>query len=616
MKKKIIIGFIVLATCFTAGGLYITLSIDRVISELETIITLHQVEILRKNLLTDVKAVQQDLLLKDSPHASDVDVFVKHGEAMAAEIDGCFECHHEDAPRGRLEGLHAAISTYQTALSRVYTTRANVERLNREKRVAFHIGQRIIAEVDAIVASSSNTLAENTQLAMDSISRTRRLLNALVVAGPTLGLAVALYFIWYLTRSVNTLIGATRRLKAGELEHKIEGLDDEFGELGGSINEMALSLKEMFQAIAENQKRYRMLFESAGDGIFMLEAEGDNVGRIVSANTAAAEMHGYTVEELLDLDIWDLDTPEAAAGGPDLVRRMLAGEWISAEITHRKKDGTIFPVEISAGLLEFEDQKYILAFDKDITERKQAEEALQHAEQLVVVGEMAAGLAHEIKNPLAGIKVSIEVLTNDLELAQEDKEIFRRIVDEINRIETLLKDLLRYAKPPIPSFAQIDVNKIIEASIKSAAFSLKSPGEKAKVQKQKDIRFDQDLCEELPRIVADAAQLQQVMLNLLLNAISAIQERGSISIATSTPSDGLVRIAVSDTGKGMAEEDLDKVFLPFFTTKPKGTGLGLSICRRLIEQQNGTIRVAGNAEGGLMFTIELPVEQRSGGLLR
>jgi len=616
MKKKIFIGFIILATCFTAGGLYIVVSIEQVISRLETIITLHQVEILRKNLLTHVKAVQQDLLLKDSPHATEIDIFVEHGEEMGAEINGCFDCHHDDPAYSKLVGLRKQVEIYQTSLSRVYTTRANADRLNREKQVAFHTGQRIVREVDAIIAFSSDNLAKGTQRAMVDIAQTKRLLTLLVVAGPALGLAIALYFMGYLTRSMGALINATRRLKAGELGYKIEGLTDEFGELGGSINEMALSIQEMIRAIEENQKRYRVLFESAGDGIFMLEAEGENVGRIVSANRAAAQMHGYTVEELLDLSIWDLDTPEVAAGGPDRVRRILSGEWISDDISHRRKDGTVFPVEMSAGLLEFEDQKYILAFDKDITERKQAEEALQRAEQLVVVGEMAAGLAHEIKNPLAGIKVSIEVLTSELQLERGDKDVFERIIDEINRIETLLKNLLSYARPPTPHFAHLDVNKIIEGAIKTATFSTRSPSQKNRQRQANDIRFVRDLKEDLPRIVADSAQLQQVLLNLLLNAVHAIQETGSISVETSADSDGFIQIVVSDTGKGFAEEDIEKIFLPFFTTKPKGTGLGLSICKRLIEQQNGTISVERNSGGGLKFTIALPIEQENRGVLR
>jgi two-component system sensor histidine kinase AtoS len=612
MKRKIFIGFIILSIGLVAGGLYITRSIDRVISKLETIITLHEVEILRKTLLTDVRAVQEDLLLKDSPHAREVDSFIRHGEKMADEVEGCFDCHHDRPTWDRLEDLQARIQVYQMALSSVYTVRANRERLTREKETAFHIGQNIIHEVNQIVAFSSEKLAERTRTAMKSIAATKRLLTLLVIAGPAIGLLIAVYFVREFTGSMGALLTATRKLKAGDLEPEIEGLRDEFGELGESFNEMALALKEMIRKIEESQKRYRVLFESAGDGIFLLEAEGDDVGRIVSANQAAADMHGYSVDELSRLTIQHLDTPEAAAGSPERIRRILDGEWVNAEIEHRKKDGTVFPVEVSGGLLEFEDQKYILVFDKDITERKQAEEALQRAEQMVIVGEMAAGLAHEIKNPLAGIKVSIEVLASELETKQEDKEVFERIIDEINRIETLLRNLLSYAIPPTPQFVSLDVNKIIDAAIKTAEFSSKSPAEKSKTRAAKNIEFVKELSDQLPQIVADPAQLQQVILNLLLNAVYAIQETGTISVETSALGKDSIKIAVSDTGKGIDGEGIEKIFLPFFTTKTKGTGLGLSICKRLIEQQNGTINVARNPEGGLMFTINLPVEQESG----
>jgi two-component system sensor histidine kinase AtoS len=608
MKRKIFIGFIILTTCLVAGGLYITRSIDDVISKLETIITLHQVEILRKNLLTDVKAVQQDLLLKDSPHAPTIDTFVQRGEKMADEVDGCFNCHHVESAKSQLEVLRNEIHLYQTSLSRVYTTRANFERLYREKQVAFHIGQQIIREVDEIIELSSETLSGKTEIAKNSISKTKNLLTLLVIGGPVLGLLVALFFIRDFAGSVGTLLNATRKLKTGDLEHEIEGLKDEFGELGESINEMALSLKKMFGTLAENQKRYRMLFESAGDAIFMLDAEGGNVGRIVSANRAAANMHGYTVEELVGMKIQDLNTPEAAAGSRERVRRILNGEWIDSEIAHRKKDGSVFPVEISAGLLEFEDQKYILAFNKDITKRKQAEEALQRAEQLVVMGEMAAGLAHEIKNPLAGIKLSMEVLSSELDLAEKDGELTQQIIAEINRIETLLKNLLNYATPPTPQFAPIDVNRIIESALKIAKYSLKSPARGTKPQQPKEIEFVKEL-DDLPLIVADAEQLQQVVLNLLLNAVYAVGNRGAIRLTTSATAGDSIQIVVSDDGEGIAELDLAKIFQPFFTTKPSGTGLGLPICKHLIEQQSGTISVIRNPERGLTFTIHLPVEQ-------
>jgi two-component system sensor histidine kinase AtoS len=483
----------------------------------------------------------------------------------------------------------------------------------QDTQLAFHIGQGVVREIDEIIEESSDALAGRTESALNSIAHTRKLLTVIFIVGPIFGMGVALFFVRDLTGSVETLITATRRVKAGELGHKIEGLKDEFGELGDSFNEMALSLSAMIRKMEENQKLYRILFEGAGDAIFILEAEGENVGRIVSANQAAADMHGYTVEELLELRITDLDTPETAAKNPERIRRILAGEWIDAEISHRKKSGDVFPVEISAGLLELDDQKYILAFDKDITERKQAEDALQRAERLVVVGEMAAGLAHEIKNPLAGIKVSIEVLTSELQLEPEDVKVFDQIVDEINRIETLLKNLLSYAMPPTPQFAKIDVNRIIETAIKTAVYSLKSPAQKTKSREVKDIRFVNALSDRLPRIAADPAQLQQVILNLLLNAIQAIPEKGTVSVETSADSDGFIRIVVSDTGKGIDKKDLGNMFQPFFTTKPKGTGLGLPICKRLIEQQNGSIDVAYSAAGGLMFSISLPVEQGSAG---
>jgi two-component system sensor histidine kinase AtoS len=616
VKKKIFVGFVVLAAFFIAGGGYIAVSIDRVISKLETIITLHQVEILRKNLLTDVKAVQQDLLLEDSPHAAVTDFIVLHGEQMGEEIENCFSCHHEEPTLGQLMDLREEIQVYQQALSRVYTTRANVERVSRQKKIAFQIGEQIIREVDEIVAFSSQTVSNRTRAAMVSISQTKHLLTLLVVLGPALGLAIALYFVRYLTYSVETLTSAARRLKAGELDYRIEGLSDEFGELGGSINEMALALKEMIRVTGENEKRYRMLFESAGDAIFMLEAEGPNIGRIISANEAAASMHCYSPQELLRLDMRDLESPEAGAGGVERLRGIPDGDWVSCETTHRKKDGTIFPVEVGAGLLELEDQKYLLMFNKDITERKQAEEALQRAEQLVVVGEMAAGLAHEIKNPLAGIKVSIEVLAADLELAQEDKKVFGRIIDEINRIEALLKNLLNYAMPPTPQFTLTDVNQIIASAIKAAAFSLKSPAQKPDSKSKKDVRFIRSLSDKVPHIVADASQLQQVILNLLLNAIHAVQDGGSILVKTVENAGNFIRIVISDSGKGVDAVDIDKIFQPFFTTKAEGTGLGLPICKRLIEQHNGSIRATRNSDGGLAFTIELPVEQDRGGMSR
>jgi PAS domain S-box-containing protein len=139
--------------------------------------------------------------------------------------------------------------------------------------------------------------------------------------------------------------------------------------------------KHAEEALKASEKRYRMLFESAGDAIFILEAEGENAGHIIAANHAAGEMHGFKNEELLNMKITDLDTHDASKDAPGLIRRIMNGERIKKEITHQRKDGTVFPVEINAGLLELGNHRFILAFDRDITERKQWEVALEQSEE-------------------------------------------------------------------------------------------------------------------------------------------------------------------------------------------------------------------------------------------
>jgi PAS domain S-box-containing protein len=167
-------------------------------------------------------------------------------------------------------------------------------------------------------------------------------------------------------------------------EHLEELIDDRTAalkEMNAQLKRDIAERKNAERAVKESEKRYRMLFESAGEAIFILEGEGKKAGRIVAANRSAAEMHGYSVEQLLSLSISDLDAPEAAQKVPSRMRRILKGEWIKAEINHRKKDGTMFPVEINAGLLELGNHKYVLAFDRDITKRKLAE---QEREKLIV----------------------------------------------------------------------------------------------------------------------------------------------------------------------------------------------------------------------------------------
>ncbi|MEJ2492404.1 MAG: ATP-binding protein, partial [Desulfuromonadales bacterium] len=260
-------------------------------------------------------------------------------------------------------------------------------------------------------------------------------------------------------------------------------------------------------------------------------------------------------------------------------------------------------VDLSMGWLPTEGQNYALSFCRDITDAMKAEEEMQRANQLALCGQMAAGLAHEIKNPLAGVKVSLDVLSDELDLQPEDKDLFARVINEINRMEKLLKNLLNFARPPQPQFDLVDINHLLENTLKNVQIT--APG----INGHK-ITFLSELSDNLPRVEADSSQLQQIFLNILLNAIDAIETEGTITVQTAIEENDRIRIEIIDTGKGMSEASLEKIFSPFFTTKSKGNGLGLSICKRLIEQHHGTIEVTSQPDQGTRFTITLPLLQK------
>ena len=227
---------------------------------------------------------------------------------------------------------------------------------------------------------------------------------------------------------------------------------------------------------------------------------------------------------------------------------------------------------------------------------------MQWTEQLVVLGEMAGGLAHEIKNPLAGIKASVDVLSCDPTLGPENRLIAFKVAEQIRRIEALIKSVLNFARPPKPQLMLVDINSILDATV---ALTERHPafmgGNGEPLQIFKD--FDR----LLPETLADPLQLQQVFFNLLLNAADAIGADGSITVRSSRTAAGSVEVSITDTGRGIDQAVAGKIFQPFFTTKPNGTGLGLAITKGLVEQHGGAIAVQNNRDRGVTFTITLPV---------
>jgi signal transduction histidine kinase len=479
MKRKIIVALSVFFILFLLSGIYIISTIEKATGRADNLLRLHRIEILREHLLIDLKRAQSDLYLKNTRHAQSIDTVVVHVQAMSTALNECFDCHHSEPVANQMEDLRNRIEQYKSALSRVFTLRANKNRLEAEEDTAFKMGTDLISEIDDITTMTNKKLTERTQAALKDISRTKNTLYVLLIAVPLVVLCLSLVFLRGFTNPVHVLLAAARHLKGGELDYRIKGLQDEYGEVAGAFNEMASSLKEHY----------------------------------------------------------------------------LRMQW---------------------------------------------------TEQVVVLAELAGGLAHEMKNPMAGIKGSIQVLSDDPSISSRNKDIFLKVIEQIERIEILVKSLLNFAQPPKPSFLYVDVNHVFDTTI-----SLTEKHPLFSSSNSRDITIVRNFDPRLPKTMADPIQLQQVFMNLLLNAADAMPNGGTITTQTRhEEASSSLRITIEDTGSGIAEGVIHKIFLPFFTTKPKGTGLGLAITKRLVEQHGGNIRAANNPVGGASFTIDLPVTSK------
>ena len=475
MKRRIILGLTTFSLIFFLGGIYIAETIEKTTSTLHTLIMLHQVEILREQLLSDAKRVQSDLVSRETHYASELDTVVSNVILMGNKASRCSECHHSEEITEKIADLKNQIETYKDCLSRVLTFRADADRLKAEEHQAYQVGQQLIEQLNDMTVLTRARLEKRTRSSLKEIDKMKILLFIMISVGPILAIGLAVVFLKGFTKPVAVLLHATRKIKGGDLNFRIQGLRDEFGEVAGSFNDMAASLNEQMQN-------------------------------------------------------------------------------------------------------------------------------MQRTEQMKVVGEMAAGLVHEIKNPLTGIKAAMQVLLEEGNCQEEDRVILSRVIDEAKRIESLMKSLLDFAKPPKPQLVPVDINSILESAL---AFSL--PLSTIKSDSPSRVYVVKNFDPDLLTTMADPMQMQQVFLNLIMNAKDAMPEGGTLTVSTSR--NGLtegIQIEIADTGKGINEELREKIFQPFFTTKHKGTGLGLAICKQFIEMHGGTISAERNPAGGTIFRIFLP----------
>jgi len=227
-------------------------------------------------------------------------------------------------------------------------------------------------------------------------------------------------------------------------------------------------------------------------------------------------------------------------------------------------------------------------------ERNAVRERLTQAEQLAQIGHLAASLAHEIKNPLAGISGAIQVIRDGMDLEDQWRPILEEVLRQVNRLDGTVKDLLVYARPKPPRFQRCKLNRLIERVL-------------TVLSRERDlqrVRLEYVNSRQLP-LYADEAQIEQLVMNLLHNAAHASPDGGLVRVLTTSNADGF-RLVVEDQGHGMDQETWQRAFEPFFTTKARGTGLGLPICRKIVEAHGGTISIRSAVGQGTTVTVRLP----------
>ncbi len=371
-----------------------------------------------------------------------------------------------------------------------------------------------------------------------------------------------------------------------------------------------------------SEKRHREIFENAHDAIWVHDLEGN----IITANKASGELTGYSLKEAHNMNVRNFLTEESLALAGKVRQHLFEGEEVEQPYEQRiiRRDGTEAFVKLSTTIVtengkptgfqniardvtkEKEMQDKLSTAYRELSEShrqlKESQQQLIQAEKLTSLGQLAASIAHEVNNPLSGILTYAQLLAKKIKSGSMDNEIFlsylAKMEAELIRSTKLIRNLLDFARQSPPAFRQLNLNDIV-----NRAFDLTSHA--AELQ---HVHVNKELDAALPNLMADFDQLQQVCTNLILNAIQAMPNGGTLNISTSADKDKL-KLEVQDTGCGISKENMTKLFTPFFTTKRevKGVGLGLAVSYGIIQRHNGKIEVRSKEGEGATFIIYLPL---------
>jgi PAS domain S-box-containing protein len=355
---------------------------------------------------------------------------------------------------------------------------------------------------------------------------------------------------------------------------------------------LEVQVEQRTSELAASEDRYRTLVEEINDGYFILRDE-----KVVFANRAFCEMHGTTLETTVGRRFWNFVAAEDRDKLRRLYRDALQGRKSPRRIQFMRlgPGGKPKATETRARLINLGHGPVTIGICRDITERIEMERKIREQERMAYVGQLTASLSHEIRNPLSAIKMNMQILARRSNQSEFDHRRIEIMVDQVTRLEGILRQLLDLAKPLALTTDFHDVNEMVLALL-----DLLSPKLAAK-----SIRVRKCLDRRLPRIKMDRDMIEQALMNLLLNAQEAAPEGGCITVRTGTAGKCL-EIGVRDNGPGLTAAEREEIFAPFFSGKSQGSGLGLTNVKRIVEAHQGRVLVRSRPGRGARFVIRLP----------
>ncbi len=364
--------------------------------------------------------------------------------------------------------------------------------------------------------------------------------------------------------------------------------------------------KQDKKTIRAYKKDYRSLFEHVACGVFVSSKEG----KFLDVNKTMMEMLGYDdKEEFLNMDIAKdiYCNPEDRRQFQEMIERN--GKVVDYGVDFKHKSGAVVPIKLT-GHVRYGENGEVIGYEGlnvDLTHQKRIESELEktrlqllQSEKMASLGKLSAGVAHQLNNPMSGITLYTQLIMEDYDLPEEAREDFKRVIANVQRCSEIVKQLLQFSRQTGRQIETFDINQAIVGTL-------------ALLEKQvlfQNVKIDNRLVANLPKISVDIQQMNHVFMNILINAADAMEGKGTLTLESwHREEKSEVCMRISDTGPGIKPEILNSVFDPFFTTKEvgKGTGLGLSIVYGIVEDHGGRITVENRESGGASFTIRLPI---------